>query len=95
MAVDIPTDCPKSVRNRCVIEVFSGIFVLSFCYFVFSVGVRAFVIGLSRISSHFSLLCIMYKIHFMYICDYNPENGKSMSQHILTEKRNGVLQKCQ
>ena len=29
MTVVIPTDRPKSVRNRCVIEVFGGGFVLS------------------------------------------------------------------
>ena len=44
-----PTDHPKSVRNRCVIEVFGGVFVLSHCSFDFSVGVGAFVVGLSQI----------------------------------------------
>ena len=29
IAVDTPTDRPKSVRNRYVIEVFGGVFVLS------------------------------------------------------------------
>ena len=42
-----PTDRPKSVRNRCVIEVFG-------CFLDFSVGVGAFVIGLSQISFFFS-----------------------------------------
>ena len=41
-----PTDRPKSFRNRCVIEVFGGVFVLSRCFLDFSVGVGAFVIGL-------------------------------------------------
>ena len=50
-----PTNHPKSVRNRCVIEVFGGVCVLSRCYLGFSVGVGAFVIGLSLISSFFSL----------------------------------------
>ena len=45
-----PTDRPKSVRNRCVIELFCGV-VLSLCHFYISVGVGAFVIGLSQISS--------------------------------------------
>ena len=49
-----PTDRPKSVRNRCVIEVFGGVFVLLRCFLDFSVGVGAFVIGLSQISSFFS-----------------------------------------
>ena len=46
-----PTDHPKSVRNRCVIELFVALFVLSLCPFDISVGVGAFVIGLSQISS--------------------------------------------
>ena len=54
--VDIitPTDRPKSVRNRCVIELFVALFVLSLCPFDISAGVGAFVIGLSRISFFFS-----------------------------------------
>ena len=43
-----------SVHNRCVIEVFGGVFVLSRCFLDFSVGVGAFVIGMSRISSFIS-----------------------------------------
>ena len=50
LAIVTPTDRPKSVRNRCVIEVFSGIFVLSCCFLNLSVGVGAFVIGLSQVS---------------------------------------------
>ena len=50
MAIVTPTDGPKSVRNRCVIEVFGGVFVLSRCLLDFSVDVEAFVIGLSQIS---------------------------------------------
>ena len=38
-----------SVHNRCVIELFCGVLL------TFTVGVRAFVIGLSQISSFFSL----------------------------------------
>ena len=51
MAIVTPTDRPKSVRNRCVIEVFGGVFVLSRCFLDFSVGVGAFAIGLSKNSS--------------------------------------------
>ena len=51
VAVVTPTDRPKSVRNRCVIELFVALFVLSLCPFDISVGVWAFVIGLSQISS--------------------------------------------
>ena len=53
------TDSPKSVRNRgCVIEVLGGVFVLSRCFLDFSIGVGAFVIGLSQISSFFSFFLI-------------------------------------
>ena len=54
MAIVTLTDRPKSVRNRCVIEVFGGVSVLSRCFLDFSVGVGAFVIGFSQISSFFS-----------------------------------------
>ena len=54
VAVVTPTDRPKSVRNRCLIELFVALFVLSLCSFDISVGVGAFVIGLSQISSFFS-----------------------------------------
>ena len=49
-----PTDRPKLVRNRCVIEVFGGVYVLSRCFFDISVDVGDFVVGLSKISSFFS-----------------------------------------
>ena len=55
VAIVTPTDRPKLVRNRHVIEVFGGVVVLSRCFLDFSVGVGAFVIGLSKISSFFSL----------------------------------------
>ena len=43
MAVVTPTDRPKSVCNRCKIDVV-GESVLSVCLLEFSVGLRAFVI---------------------------------------------------
>ena len=55
VAIVTPTDHPKSVRNRCVIEVFGGVCVLLRHLLGFSVGVGTFVIGLSPISS-FSIL---------------------------------------
>ena len=48
------TDRPKSVRNRCVIELFVAFFMLTLCPFDIFVGVGAFVIDLSQISSFFS-----------------------------------------
>ena len=53
VAIVTPTDRPKSVRNRCLIELFVALFVLSLCPFDISVGEGAFVIGLSQISSCF------------------------------------------
>ena len=49
-------DRPKSVHNRPVIEVYGHVFVLSRCFLDFSLGVGDFVIGLSHISSFFSLI---------------------------------------
>ena len=37
VVVVTPTDRPKSVRNRCVIELFVALFVLSLCPFNISV----------------------------------------------------------
>ena len=54
VAVATPTDRPKSVRNRCLIELFVALFVLSLCPFDISMSVGAFVIGLSQISSFLS-----------------------------------------
>ena len=54
MTIVTQTDRPKSVRNRCIIEVFGGVFVLSRSFLDFSLDVGAFVIGLSQISSFFS-----------------------------------------
>ena len=47
MAFVTPTDRPKSVRNRCLIDVFGGICVLSRFFLCLTVSVGAFVIGLS------------------------------------------------
>ena len=60
MAVVTPTDRPKSVRNRFLIELFLVLFVLSLCLFDISVGVGAFVIGLDQIflSFRFRFRCV-------------------------------------
>ena len=58
MTVITPTDSPKSVRNRSVIEVFGGVSVLSLAVY-FSDGMGTCVIGLDQISSFFSFqLCL-------------------------------------
>ena len=72
VAVVTQTDNPKSIRNRCVIELFVALFVLLFCPFGIAAGVGAFVIGLSQISSFFLLMKYikMYnyiKIYIIYI----------------------------
>ena len=58
MAVVTPTDRPKSVRNRCVIELFCGVVCVIACPYDSSAGVGAFVIGLSQVSSFFSVLYV-------------------------------------
>ena len=63
VAVNTPTDRPKSVRNRCVIELFCGVVCVVSLPFWLSVGVGAFVIGLSQISSFFS--AIKQQLHFV------------------------------
>ena len=60
MAVVIPTDRPKSVRNYFLIELFVALFVLSLCPFDFSVVVGAFVIGLGQISYFLSHIICSY-----------------------------------
>ena len=67
VAVVTPTDHPKSVRNRCLIELFVALFVLSLCPFDISVGVGAFVIGLGQISSFWSL--------YQSVTFYRPMRG--------------------
>ena len=66
VALVTETDRPKSVRNRCSIELFVALFVLSLCPFDISVGVGAFVIGLGQISSFLSLNNVKNKfaMHF-------------------------------
>ena len=56
VALVTPTDRPKSVRNRCLIEPFCGVVCAVTCPFDISVGVGAFVIGLGQISSFLSFL---------------------------------------
>ena len=53
VTVVTPTDLPKSVRNRCVIELFYGVIcVVTLPFWQFCWG--GFVIGLSQIFSFFS-----------------------------------------
>ena len=53
LAVVTPTDRPKLVRDRCLIELFGGVFVLSLCPFDISVDIGAFAMGLGQILSFF------------------------------------------
>ena len=64
MTVVTPTDRLNSARNRYVIELFCGVFVLSLCPFAISVGVGAFVIGLSQVSSFLSFVLVMFARSF-------------------------------
>ena len=55
MAVATPTDRPKSVHNRCVIEGFGGVSVFV-CWLSFSDGMGALVIRQSQISFFFDVV---------------------------------------
>ena len=68
------TDRTKSVCNRCVIEDFDGVYVLSRSLIYFPVGEGAFVIGLSQISFRFSresnkrfLFSQVYVLHYIHL----------------------------
>ena len=54
MAVVTPMDRPKSVSNRCVIDVLGAFLYCHVAFLDFYVHVGAFVMGLSQISSLFS-----------------------------------------
>ena len=51
-------------RNRCVIEVFGGVFVLSLCVFGFFVGIGALVRDLTQISSF--LLTVLSLVNWCF-----------------------------
>ena len=71
MATVTPTDRPKSVCNRCVIEVLVAFLCCHVAFLNFSVGVGAFVIGLSQISSlSFSLKNQDTKNHIVHILHF-------------------------
>ena len=64
-----PTDHPKSVRNRCVIEFFIYVFCVVNLPFDISICVGAFVIGLSQISSFFFFcMCSNVEIILFWTC---------------------------
>ena len=66
MAIVTQTDRPKSVCNRCEIEVFGGVFVLSRCFLDFSVGVGVFFHRTESDLFRFLLKYFFYKItHFL------------------------------
>ena len=71
IVVATATDRLKSVRNRCIIEAFGGIFVLSLGFFLFSDGIRAIVITLSL---SFSLFYLFVTMNFLH----KPNDGKTL-----------------
>ena len=86
MAIITPTDRPKSVRNRCVIEVFGGVFFVVTCFLDFSVGVGAFVMGLSQIASFFS-----YFLKREFTCHY--DNAETKYENVLLSKYTSRIKK--
>ena len=83
MAIITPTDRPKSVRNRFVVEVFGGIFVLSRCFLVFSVGVGFFChrnesdLFLFHVKNHISpgdKLCHLFSISCIFFFHFSQQH---------------------
>ena len=85
VALVTPTDRPKSVRNRCLIELFVALFVLSLCPFDISVGVGAFVIGLGQISS-FLFLCLFLSYGWLLVLSlyYKEDYFSNLYMYVLT-----------
>ena len=69
MAVFTPTDRPKSVRNPYVIEVLVAFFLLSGCFYDFSVDEGAFVVGLSNNLTNYKKRLLPRCIHH-FISDF-------------------------
>ena len=87
VALVTPTDRPKSVRNRCLIELFCGVVCVVTCPFAITVGVGAFVIGLGQISSFLSLspgktfLCpkhLLYSTEVLFDIHVNQEYSQQI-----------------
>ena len=82
MTAVTPTDRPKSVRNRCVIEFFGGVFYVVTLSFGFFCGVGAFVIGPSPISSFLSCnVCVDFFFNMSRLC----KNFKTSSAIAMAE----------
>ena len=81
VSVVTPTDRPKSVRNRCVIELSCDVVAFSLSPFDISIGVWAFVIGLSQISSFFFL----HVRHFIFTIILELDFHYKICFHILSE----------
>ena len=84
-----PTDLPKSVRNRYVIEIFVALFVLPLYPFDISVGVGSFVTGLGQISSFLSLklVCtnLSYRVLGTSTATISLSNDHSLWAHITSD----------
>ena len=79
VAIVMQTDRPMSIRNRCVIDVFGGVFVLSRCFFFIFCGCRGFC-HTTEPDIFLFLLCITF-LFFNYsvlLCKYE-----------LTDRTNG------
>ena len=82
MTVVTPSNCPKSVCNRCVIELFGDVFLVSCCPFDIPVAIGAFVVGLSQISS-FLFLFVLSGIAGCPNCSLNAWYAKCVLKHYL------------
>ena len=86
VALVTPTDRPKSVRNRCLIELFCGVVCVVTCPFDISVGVGAFVIGLGQISSFLSLLQLCITMYSVFVF-FNLLMILYLNYHIVTHSK--------
>ena len=78
MTAVTPTDSPKSVRNRCLIELFCGVVCVFTVLFDISVVVGAFVIGLSQI-----FLFLAKYSHVKFVFMWRKHQAKSYKWELL------------
>ena len=79
VAVVTPTDQPKSVRSRCIIELFRGVFLCcNFARLTFFFGIRIFVIGVNQILSLFLFVIHSWSFFLivMWKCDIHTRATK-------------------
>ena len=72
------------VCNRCVIESFGGFFCVVMLLYEFSLGVGAFVIGLSQISSFFSQYMYYHLLSYLINSSCKLDRWSDVTLHIFS-----------